>query len=540
VSADPVVPHVVALGGGYVSLYTCRALAGLIRRKLIRMTVIDRHNFHCFHGLVPEMVAGKLQPGTVLSSSRRLLNGARFRNGEVIRVDVERKQVIYRRSLDGEEFSLDYDHLVVGVGSADDLDAVPGAAQHTLRLKAFPDILQTRHHLITMLELADIETDPQELDRLLGFVVAGGNYAGIEMAGELAEFLPRTARTRFPNIPADRIRITVVHSGDRILPELGLHFPALQTYAERLLSASPHLQIRTGVRLEAATPEEAILDSGERLPTRTIISCTGTTASPLLDCFAAERDPSGRAITDEFLRMKGVPDVWAGGDCAAVPHPKGGTCPPLAIWAMTAGRQIGANIKATLAGRPPRAYRFTGLGDACTLGHHRAVGHLKGVELRGLIAYLAWRFFMVCYLPAGEKKVRLLLDWLLLPLFGRDLIDMNVHRPLGVRPVMYEPRQDIVREGDVGQGLFIIRSGEVAVLKRRDDGTGHDQVATLTAGDTFGEVAVFRGVRRTATVRALTRVGALHVRGEAALALSAANPDIARTLKAAYRSLPQE
>ncbi len=534
------VPHVLALGSGYVTIHVYRALAGWIRRKRVRMTVIDRNNFHCFHGLVPEMLAGKLQPGTVLSASRRLLPGARFCNGEIMHVDLEGRQVVYSRSLDGKEFTVGYDHLVVDVGSTADLDHFPGSAEHSLHLKAFQDILHTKYHLITMLELADVETDPVELERLLGFVVVGGNYAGIEVASELADFLPRTARRQYPNVPADKIRITVVHAGAHVLPELGERFPGLQAYAERVLTANPHVQMRTGSRLGSATAEEAILSTGERLPARTIINCTGTVPSPLLARFRVERDDTGRVVTDACLRVRGLPQVWAGGDCAAVPHPRGGTCPPLAVWAMAAGRQIGRNIKATIGGRSPRPYHFTGLADACTLGHWRAVGHLKGVPLRGLTAYLGWRFFMVRFLPAREKKVRLLLDWLLGGAFGRDLINMGGHRPLAVRHVLYEPQQDIVREGDVGQSLLIIRSGEVEVIKRRADGSGSDRVATLAAGDTFGEIAVFRHVRRTATVRALSRVELLHVRGEAALALSEASRDLARALKADVRGVSRE
>jgi len=523
----------VALGAGYASLFAYRALAPRLRTGRLRMTVIDRNNYHCFHGLVPEVLGGTLQANTILSPVRRLFRHARFCYGEITGIDVAARQITFGRNLDGKEFVVPYDHLIVGLGTVDELRRVPGIAEHALQLKSFPEILELRHRLITMLELADIETDPEEVERLLTFVVAGGNYAGIEVAGELSDHLPRLARQRFPNVPVEKIRIVVVQSGPRILPELTERYPRLQATAERTLAGNPHVRLLTGVRLAAATTEAAVLSTGERVPTRTIISCIGTAPSPLLDSIPAERDGLGRLVTDASLRVQGVGDVWSAGDCAAVPHPDGGTCPPLAIWAMTAGRQIGRNVAATLDGRPLQPYRFTGLGDACTLGHHSAVGHLKGIQLTGLVGYLGWRFFMVLYLPAWEKKVRLVVDWLLAPFFGRDLIDTRVHRPLDVVSVFYEPGQDIVREGDVGRELYIIRSGEVEVWKRRAEGSTSDVVATLGAGDRFGEVAVFEGVRRTATVRALTRVELLRVRRDAAVALSESNTDMARTLKAA-------
>jgi NADH dehydrogenase len=525
-------PHIVALGGGFGSMFLYQTLSRMVRRNEIRLTVIDRNNYNCFHGLVPEMLTGKISPNSLLNPLRSVFRGAQFRNGTVEKIDLDRKEVLFSRGLDGKQFGVTFDHLFLNLGSVENLSLFPGIREHTLRLKTYPDILQARHHLITMLELADIEEDPVEVERLLNFVVAGGNYAGVEVASELADFLPRVAGKRFPNIPVDKIRITLIHSGERILPELGNQFPKLRSYAERIVMGNPYIRLVTKTRLASATQEEAVLNTGERISTRSIISCTGTIPSPLLDTLPFERDRSGRIVTDKFCRVKGSEFVWAGGDCAAVPRSDGTFCPPLAIWAITTGRQAAVNIKATLAGRQLKPYHFNGLGDACTLGNWRAAAHVKGIPLYGLAGYLSWRGFVLAYLPVWEKKIRLLFDWLVAPIFGRDLINMNVHRPMAVRPVMFEPGQDIVREGEVGQSLYIIRTGEVEVFKRSANGGPPDQLATLRPGDHFGEVAVFSGLRRTATVRAKTRVELLHVMREAALALSDSSPHLAQRLSA--------
>ena len=523
-------PHVVALGGGFAVIFLYKKLARLIRQQKLRLTVIDRNNFNCFHGLVPEVLAGKIQPGNILNPLRKIYSRARFRNGEIEKIDLERKEVLFSRGLDGKQFRINYDHLVLDVGSVENLKLYPGMAEHTLRLKAFPDILQTRQHLITMLELADIESDPVELERLVNFVVAGGNYAGVEVASQLADFLPSVARKRFPNIPAEKIRVTLVHSGTMILPELGENFPGLQSYALRFLSANPNMRLVSNCRVAAATPEEAILSTGERIPTRTIISCTGTTSSPILDMLPFERMPNGRLVMDEYCRVKGESHVWAAGDCAAVPRRDSTPTPPLAIWALATGARVALNIKATLAGQPLRPFRFTGLGDACTLGKKHAVAHLRAIPLRGRLGYIVWRCVVLLYLPAWERKLRLVLDWLFSSLFGPDVLNMNAYKPVAVTRVMYEAGQDIVREGEVGQSLFIIRSGEVEVLKQSTNGGPPEVLAILRAGDHFGEVAVFRRMRRTATVRAKTRVDLLHVRREAALALSESSAEIAQSL----------
>lgn len=152
--------------------------------------------------------------------------------------------------------------------------------------------------------------------------------------------------------------------------------------------------------------------------------------------------------------------------------------------------------------------------------------------MRGALGYYAWRSLVLLYLPAWETKFRLFMDWMVFPLFGRDVVNMNLNKPVEVAHVMYEPGQDIVREGDVGQSLFIIRSGEVEVLKHAANGSAPQLLATLGPGDHFGEVAVFQRIRRTATVRAKTRVELLHVRREIALALGESKTEIAESLSA--------
>ncbi len=508
--------HVVCIGGGYGAIYLVKSLRRAIQRGEILLTVVDRNNYHCFHGLAPEMLVGKIEPGNLLSSSRRIFHPAQFRNAEVESIDLQKRNITISRELDGRQFVIAYDHLVINAGSKEDLTQFHGIAEHTMRLKQYPDLLAVRHHVISMLELAEIETDPDERRRLLTFVVVGGNYAGVEVASAFSDFLPRIVRKNFPNLQPDTLRIVLVHSDEHLLSELGQHYPKLQAYAERVL-ASGLIEIRTQVRMKTATPDEAILENDERIPTRTIISCTGSAPSSIVHSLPFKKDGRHRLITDKYLNLVGETHVWACGDCAAVPHPDGGTCPPLAIWAMTAGRQVGKNIQRHIKGRDLRPYRFNGLGDACTLGNWCAVGHLKGIPLRGLVAYLIWRIFMIIYLPLLEKKVKTVWDWTIEFLFGPNLIAINLQQGLSIKPALYEAGQNIVCEGDIGHTLFVLRSGEVDVVENSPDGERY--ICTLVPGDHFGELAVFGDGRRKMTVRAKTRVEVVLLRGEGATAL---------------------
>lgn len=521
------VPHVLCLGGGYVAIYLCKALRRHLRKGKIRLTVVDQDNFQCFHGLVPEMITGKIQPTDTLSPARRLFAPGNFVNAEIEEIDLENKNVTVARFLDGRRLEISYDHIVLAMGSTENLGRFPGLAEHSFRLKAYSGCLAVRNHLISMLELADMEKDPEERRRLLSFVVAGGNYAGVEVAGELREFLPHVARRHFPNIPVDEIRIALVVSGDHILPELQSQKPKLVRYAEQILAADPHLTVHYRSRLASATVEEAVFEDGERIPTRTIISCTGMSTVPLLENLPLEKNERGRLVADRFARIGDTGTIWGGGDCTAVPLSDGTAAPPLAIWAMTVGKLIGGNIMRQVSGKPLREYRFTGLGDACVLGNRCAVAHLKGVPMRGLGAWLLWRVFMILYLPSPEKKFRVVWNWMLAPFFGRDLVNMRVHQPLDLAPVIFETGQDIIRKGDVGNSMFIIQEGEVEVIGDEDA----PPLAVLGRGQHFGEIAVFENCARTATVRARSRVKLLQVRRDAATALSESMEVLNQTLK---------
>jgi NADH:ubiquinone reductase (H+-translocating) len=494
---------VVSLGGGWAALYFTRALRSAIKRGDVELTVVSRDNFHTFHGFIAEMLAGRIQANQVIAAARQVFRPATFHNAEIETIDTDRRVVTTSRLLDGRQYELPYDHLLVAVGSLDALHRVPGLAEHGFRLRTFLDTLRVRNHLINVLEMAEIEPDPEERRRLLTFVVAGGNYGGVEIAAELEDYFRVLSKKLYPGIRPEEVRVCLVHSGERILPELVDHQPKLVDWAEKYLAKSG-IEFRLGCRLAAASPEEAVLSDGSRIPTRTIISCIGLAMSPLLDQIPAERDESGRLVCDDTCRVQGVENVWAAGDCARIPDPRGGTVPPLATYAMQAGRTAGTNVGRLVAGKPPVPYRFTGLGDAVALGRRRAIAHVKGLRLKGVPAWITWRLFLLGFIPTWDRKIRLLVDWALTPIFGREVASTRTPEPLGLAREHYEAGQAVVREGEIGRRLYIIVDGEVDVVRASGDGEEH--LATLGPGSHFGEAAVFEGKRRTATIRARTAV----------------------------------
>jgi NADH dehydrogenase len=511
--------QILCLGGGWASIYFVAHMQSAIKKKQVEITVVSRDNFHTFHGFIGEMLVGRIQPAQVVSAARRIFPNVRFFNADVEAIDVENQTVTTSRKLDGRQYVLNYDQLLVAIGSVDDLSRYPGIAEHALKLKTYWDCFKVRNHVLAMLEMAEIEEDPVERQRLLTFVVVGGGFGGVEIAAELHDHVNHLAKKEYPRLHPEELRVLIVHSGERILPELLEHHSPLVDYAEKYLGQTG-LEIRTQTRIASATPEEAVLSTGERISTRTIISSSGTALSPLLDQLPFERDKRGRLKTDATTRILGSKNVWAAGDCAAIPHPKGGTAPPTAVFAMREGRHAAKSVLAMIEGKKPKPFDFAGMGEACSLGRRRAVSQAWGVRLYGIPAWLAWRSMFVMFVPTWDRRIRILLDWVLTPLLGRDIVNVQMDEPYGVRQEVYEPGQEVVRQGEIGKRLYVIWKGEAEVV--RSGPNGEESLAVLGAGSHFGEAAVFENVRRNATVRAKTRLEVISLGQAEAVTLSSA------------------
>jgi NADH dehydrogenase len=533
VSGTAVTPRptrIVCLGGGWVAIYLVKALRSAIKRGEVELTIVSRENFHTFHGFIPEMLVGRIQPQQLVTPARWLFQPARFHNAEIESIDPVAKRVVTSRAIDGRQYVLEYDHAVLALGCVDDLSRFPGLAEHTLRIKTYWDCVKARSHVLSLLEMAELENDPEERRRLLTFVCVGGNFGGIEVAAELANYFEVLVKHEFPRLKREDFRIVVVHSGKEILPELGESQPGLVKYAREFLTRSG-IEFRVNTRLTAATAQEAVLSGDERIMTRTILSCAGSAFSTLLNSLPFPRDERGRMKVDASGRVEGSDSLWAAGDCAAMPHPKGGTAPMIATYAMFGGKHVGQNLARHVQGKPLKRFSFSGIGEGCSIGHRRAVAHVKGIPMWGVPGWVLWRATFMVFIPSWDRRLRILMDWVLTAISGRDIANIRMNEPFGIRKQMYEPGQVIVREGDVGQQMYVISEGEVDVLHTEADGR-ETHLATLRPGQHFGEVAIFNNKRRTATVRARSRVRLISLGGNEALSLSEAMQPFGAEMKA--------
>src|SRR3954447_8376262 len=397
-------PKVLVLGGGYVSIYLCRAIKPVIEAGKVDVTVVNRENYQVFHGFVGEMLTGRVSPSHILSPARRMFPPARVHVGEIQKINLGARFVTTARSIDGARVELPFDQLVIALGSVDRAEAYPGLAEHAFKLKTYEDVLRLRNHIISMFELADVERDEEERRRLLTFFIAGGGYAGTEVAGELSDLARRLTKREYKHVNLDEVRVVLVHPGPTILPEMqgAEGHPKLVEYAERRMRELG-VEVQTNTKVAAVTPNHVDLSNGDRVPTRTVISAVGTKPPPVVASLPLEKDERGRLVTDEYCQVPGHEGViWAAGDNAAVPLPfkKGQTCPPVAIYAMYAGKRIGKNIALGVEGRKAKKLRFLGIGQGASVGRRSAVAELKGIELTGLPACLIWRLLLTYYFPS--------------------------------------------------------------------------------------------------------------------------------------------
>jgi NADH dehydrogenase len=417
--AEPRVPHVVIVGGGFGGVSAARRFERLsLRGHRVEVTLISDSNFLLFTPMLAEVASGGLEAQHISTPVRAAVAHTRFRHARVVEVDVARRLV----HLDAAAGPVAYDHLVLAVGSVPHFLDLPGMAEHAFTLKSLGDAARLRDRVLTLLERADQETDPAVRSRLLTFVVAGGGFAGTEAVAEVYD-LTHDVLHFYPGIHPDEPHFILIHSGKRILPELS---DRLGEYALGKLRARG-IEFRLGVRASGCTDREVRLNDGAVIPTATFVWTAGNRPSPLLKTLPGEHGRGGSIVVDRMLRTFELEGVWAIGDCAQIPTADGTPYPPTAQHAMREGKAVADNIAAVLKGRRPKPFRFTTIGIFVALGHRTAAGEIRGRPFSGLSAWLLWRAIYLAKLPGLERRVRVLLDWSLDLVFPRDIVVTSAH-----------------------------------------------------------------------------------------------------------------
>jgi NADH dehydrogenase len=399
---------------------------------------------------------------------------------------------------------VDAGHLVLALGSGNDMSVVPGMMEHAFFLRTLADAMELRGHIIRRLEEALVESDPVRRARLLNFVVVGGGFSGVEVAGQMLDLFATAVRF-YAELRESAPKVTLIHSGQALLPDLD---EELGQAAQKSLQKRG-LIVRTGCRVSAITAETVCLQGGEELETGSVVCTIGSSPHPVLKDLAVEK-VRGRVATDEFLRLKGHENVWAVGDGAACPDGFGGICPPTGQYATRLGKHLADNIHAALAERPLVPFKHASVGQVATIGHHNGVCKVKGWRFTGFFAWWMARTIHLLLLPGLEQKVRMVLDWTLDLFFTRDLNYLDLSKTETVAHVYLEPNDVLFRQGDRSYTFYIVEKG-LMELTRRDEQGNVLLSELLRAGDHFGEGSLLRKSSRstTAVAKEPTRLLAL-------------------------------
>jgi NADH dehydrogenase len=440
--------QVVIAGGGFGGFYAARALERLLPAQSTQVTLVNEANFLLYTPLLPGAAGATLDPRHVVVSLRSQLRRTELVIGQVTGADPAAATLGVQR-IDGERVDLAYDQLIVALGSVSRTLPIPGLAEHAIGFKSLSDATALRNQVLSCLDIAESVEDPVLRAQYLGFVFVGAGYAGVEGLADLQDFAAQAIEL-YPRCRAQGMRWVLAEARDRIMQEV----PAsLSEFAERELRGRG-IEVHTGTTLLELSASAAKLSDGETIASRTVVWTAGVKPSPVVAKLGLPLDEEGRVVVDRTMRVDqrtladsgsrpdsqararpgakagarpGSPagaQVWAIGDCAAVPDPSrpGRPCPPTAQHAIRQGRLVARNVAATLAGlgASARPFRYRTKGVVAELGQGQAVAITLGIRWRGLPAWLIARTYHLLLMPGLERKLRLLVDWNVALLFGRD------------------------------------------------------------------------------------------------------------------------
>lgn len=420
--------RIVVLGGGFSGAYCAQRLEKRLGRDEADVTLIDRHNYFVFHPLLIEAGTGSLEPRHAVVPIRDFLRRTKLVMAEIEGVDLAARHVRVRVADEPGPMIVPFDHLVVAVGSVTRVPAVPGLMEHALQMKNLADAVGLRDRIIQLLERANA-TEPEDRQRsLLHLVVVGGNFTGVEVAGEFDMFLRRAIR-RYPNLHNSVAKVTLVEQAGRILGALK---PELSTFAQEHLERRG-VDVRLATTVTSVAADHVILSTGERLETHTVIWAAGIAPNPLSGALGLPLDERGWVRCERDLRVEGMPNVWSIGDLAVNRGPDGTPYPATAQLAIKEGVACADNIVRVLRGEPTEPCNVQDQGAIAALGCRTGVAELFGIRLAGFPAWFLWRTVYLMKMPTLARKVRVAIDWTLDLIFRQEIVQLGVHRPRGTR-----------------------------------------------------------------------------------------------------------
>ncbi len=390
--------HIVIIGGGFGGLDAARGF----RDADVRVTLVDRHNYHLFQPLLYQVATAALSPGDIASPIRWILR--KQKNVQVLLADARAIDAPNRRViLDRGE--LTYDYLILATGAAHSYFGHPEWEDRAPALKTLDDALEIRRRVLLAFEAAEREADPQQRTRLLTFVIVGGGPTGVELAGALAEIARQSLPQDFRSINPRSARIVLIEAGPDIL----------STFPEPLRTRAREALTRLGVEVRTGVPVTRIDESGvtfgsEVIPAQTVLWAAGVAASPLAKSLGVPLDRVGRVTPQPTLALAEYPNIFVVGDLCAFMQ-DGKLLPGVAQVAMQQGAHAARNVLRAIRGEPLEPFRYRDYGTMATIGRGSAIGDVFGFKISGFFGWLFWIFLHIFWLIGFRNRIVVMTEW---------------------------------------------------------------------------------------------------------------------------------
>jgi len=411
---------IVIVGGGFAGTALAQALDGKLPadRELL---LVSEESYTTFNPMLAEAVGASIFPEQLVAPIRQMLKRGRFIMGRVTSVDPANKTLLCSTLAGDREIA--YDQLALAFGNRARLDLIPGLAEYSLPLKTVGDAMHIRNVVLRRIARIELESDRALRRRLGHFVVIGGGFSGVEVAGELVDCL-KSIRRYYARVAADELKVTILQDQPRLLPELPeeLGAAALRSLGRR------GVEVRLGARAAALTDSSVTLAGGKVLETATVICTIGTQPNALVKALGVSTE-RGRIVVEADLSVKNATGLWAIGDCAQIVNAQDGKlAPPTAQFAVREARCLAKNLLAAIAGRPTRPFDYRSRGSMAAIGHMKGVAEIFGLRLSGVPAWLLWRAYYLSQMPTLGRKLRIFVEWTWGMFFPTDITHLRFTR----------------------------------------------------------------------------------------------------------------
>jgi NADH dehydrogenase len=498
--------RIVIIGGGFGGVKCARVLSRALKDADI--SLFSRDNHMVFTPLLADVAGSSLSPGAVVAPLRQMLPKVHCRAETVTRIDPANKRLEFC-NFGGETGSLNFDELVIAIGNRVDLGRVPGMVTYAMPLKTVGDAIAMRMHVMRRMEEADVTQDAERRRWLLSFVVIGGGFSGVEVAGELND-LTRHVLKYYRNINREEIRVTLIHSRDQILPEVKSR---LRDFARtRMARAGIHFELEQ--RATVVTRKGVQVGDGRCVEGGTIVCTIGNSANPLIEG-AGLATEKGRIRCQADLRVVDQECIWSVGDCALVPNAHDGDmAPPTAQFAEREGGQAASNIIRKLKGEPTRPFSFKPVGVAAGIGSRKGVAELFGVRVSGFFAFWLWRSAFLAKLPSFVQKIKVGLDWAWELVFPREISVLNMAQTQPVSRAFFAEGEVIFDSSARIGSVYAIDCGECEIVIPGNDGKRDRVLIVLGRGELVGQSTLQSYSNDRAVLRARVNTEMLVLAGD--------------------------